>query len=285
MINSNIINNRQNEDQYLKIQYAARKCFNLAEKVNYLCWVLCLLSALMVLIPEGTTKYITVGLPILLDVVAAITVFIFNDKVKNGANLRIFFDSQVLMINEGSYTDIDKQKLKELALNIYQKNKSEAEISIHNTGRDNPPGVRNWYEFKNNANGVHAQFECQRQNIWWNEKMIKNRRVCLLLSVVTLLIACVLMFILLKTDILNIIACSVGIFLKLTERIVEHKKYYDISIKIDAIQYHIENHLTTDDIVKLQALIDERRNIPVLEINLIHRKKAKKFSSSYEETS
>ena len=39
MINSEIINNRQNEEQYLKIQYAARRLFNEAEKINYLSWI------------------------------------------------------------------------------------------------------------------------------------------------------------------------------------------------------------------------------------------------------
>lgn len=143
MINNIIINNRQNEDQYLKIQYAARNCFNAAEKVNYLSWAFCLLSAVMVFVPDSNTKYITVGIPVLLDIAAFISAFIFNDRLKNAANLRNYFDSQVLMINEDNYTDTDKHKLKELALNIYQKNQSEADIYIHNTGRDNPPGVRN----------------------------------------------------------------------------------------------------------------------------------------------
>ena len=36
MINSQIINDRQNEDLLLKIQYASRNYFNSAEKLNYL---------------------------------------------------------------------------------------------------------------------------------------------------------------------------------------------------------------------------------------------------------
>lgn len=285
MINSNVINNRQNYDQNLKIQFAARKYFNGAEKINYLSWALCLLSVFMIFIPDGTNELISIGLPVLLDIAAFFVMLIFNNRLKNAAELRNYFDYQVLMIKEGSYTKTNIQKIKELALSIYQKNQSEAAISIRNTGRDNPPGVRNWYEFKNSVDGINAQFECQRQNIWWNKKMIKNRRVCLAIFFVALLTASVLLFFLFEIDALKIFACLAGIILKTIERFIEYKKYYDTSIKIEAIQEHIETHLTQDGIEDLQKLINERRSIHVLEINFIHKKKAKQYSTSYEETS
>ena len=78
---------------------------------------------------------------------------------------------------------------------------------------------------------------------------------------------------------------KVGIVLKVAERIYEHYHYHEISIKIDAIQSHAERELTAETVKELQELIDERREIPVLEINIIHRLKAKQYSSSYEETS
>lgn len=58
-----------------------------------------------------------------------------------------------------------------------------------------------------------------------------------------------------------------------------------ISIKIEAIQSHAERELTAETVKELQELIDERREIPVLEINIIHKLKAKQYSSSYEESS
>ena len=79
---------------------------------------------------------------------------------------------------------------------------------------------------------------------------------------------------------------QVGILiLKIIERVIEHYNYHVISIKIETIQKHIENKLTTDNIKKLQLLINERRNIPVLEINFIHRKKAKELSDLYRNIS
>lgn len=165
MINSNIINTRQNEDQFLKIQYASRKYFNSAEKINYLSWLLCIMSALMALVPDSVSRLISMGIPVFLEVLALVSSLSFDHMLKNGVALRNYFDSYVLMIGEDAYTDIKKQELRDLALNSYQKHKSKADIIIHNTGRDSPPGVRNWYEFKNNIDGIQAQFECQKQNV------------------------------------------------------------------------------------------------------------------------
>ena len=114
MINSEIINNRQNEEQYLKIQYAARRLFNEAEKINYLSWIFCLLSALMIFVPDNTIKIISIGIPILLDIFALISNFIFTNKLQSAANLRNYFDAEVLVINEDEYTQLEKQKIREL---------------------------------------------------------------------------------------------------------------------------------------------------------------------------
>ncbi|MBR1750405.1 MAG: hypothetical protein IJ740_05900 [Ruminococcus sp.] len=284
MINSQIIINRQNEDLLLKIQYASRRYFNSAEKFNYLSWVLCIASATMIFVPDSAPELIDKGIPAVLEVFAFITACIFNSKLKNAASLRNYFDSYVLMIDEDSYTDIRKQKLREIALTAYNRHKTEADIHIHNTGRDKPPGVRNWYEFKNSVADVQAQFECQKQNIWWNKKMVKNRMIILPIILFILIALFVVMFILFKSDVLSIIVCALGIVLKVAERIFEHYHYHEISIKIDANQSHAERELTAEVIKELQELIDERREIPVLEINMIHKLKAKRYSSSYEET-
>lgn len=285
MINNQIINNRQNEDLLLKIQYASRRYFNSAEKVNYVSWLLCIASAMIIFIPDSASKIISMGIPALLEVFALITAFVFSSMLKDAAALRNYFDSHVLMICEDNYTDIRKQKLREIALNAYNKHKKEADINIQNTGRDKPPGVRNWYEFKNTVADLQAQFECQKQNIWWNKKMVKSRMIILPIIWFILIALLIIMFALFKTDVLNIIVCASGIVLKVAERIFEHYKYHEISIRIEAIQSHAERELTAETVKELQELIDERREIPVLEINIIHKLKAKQYSSSYEETS
>ena len=284
MINSQIISNRQNESLLLKIQYASRRYFNSAEIVNYVSWLLCIVSAVMIFIPDSAPELIQKGIPVLLDVFAFITVYIFNSKLKNAASLRNYFDSYVLMICEDNYTDVRKQELREIALNTYNRHKKEADISIQKTGRDKPPGVKDWYEFKNPVDDLQAQFACQKQNIWWNKKMVKNRMIILPIILFILISFFVAMFVLFKPDAPSIIVCAIGIILKVIERIIEHYFYHKISIKIEAIQNHAERELTVETVKELQELINERRKIPVLEINIIHKLKAKQYSSSYEET-
>ena len=284
MINSQIISDRQNESLLLKIQYASRRYFNSAEIVNYVSWLLCIVSAVMIFIPDSAPELIEKGIPVLLDVFAFITVYIFNSKLKNAASLRNYFDSYVLMICEDNYTDVRKQELREIALNTYNRHKKEADISIQKTGRDKPPGVKDWYEFKNPVDDLQAQFACQKQNIWWNKKMVKNRMIILPIILFILISFFVVMFVLFKSDAPSIIVCAIGIILKVIERIIEHYFYHKISIKIEAIQNHAERELTVETVKELQELINERRKIPVLEINIIHKLKAKQYSSSYEET-
>lgn len=113
--------------------------------------------------------------------------------------------------------------------------------------------------------------------------MVKNRIIYLIISL--LLFICVIMFILFKSDILSVMVCTIGIVVKIVERILEHYNYHVLSIKIETIQNHAERYLTEEIISELQDLINERRGIPVLEINLIHKRNAKKYSTSYEETS
>ena len=275
MINSEIITSRQNEDIFLKIQYASRKDFNSAEKLNCLSWILCIASAVMIIVPDSEPKLISIGIPALLEVCAFITACIFNRKIKNAAALRSYFDSYVLMICEENYSDVRKQELKEMALSTYHRHKNKADISIQKTGRNKPPGVKDWYEFKNPLEDLQAQFECQKQNIWWNKKMVKIRMIILPIIVFLIIALVIVIFILYKSDVLSIIVCASGIVLKFYERLVEQYNYHDISIRIEAIQSHAERELTAETVKELQELIDERREIPVLEMNFIHTKKAK----------
>ena len=74
----------------------------------------------MFFIPDSTVKFITIGFPVLLEIATFVTTFIFEYKLKNAAKLRNYFDSYVLMIKEDEYSTSEKQRLRELAFNIYQ---------------------------------------------------------------------------------------------------------------------------------------------------------------------
>lgn len=96
MINSNDIQERQNSEFALKVQYAARMCFNSAEKYNHLTWIACLVSAFSVFFPSGWPMYIINGIPGVADAMALVFGRITSQKVSQASMLRKYFDSYVL---------------------------------------------------------------------------------------------------------------------------------------------------------------------------------------------
>ena len=283
MINSNDIQERQNSEFALKVQYAARVCFNSAEKYNHLTWIACLASAFSVFFPSDWPVYIVNGIPGVADIMAFVFGRITSKKVSQASMLRKFFDSYALDIQADQFSEPELRVIREQTEKIYKKNPFDGTTQMTNTGSDLPPGVRDWYVFSKSYNGIDAQFECQRQNTWWNSKMVKARIIATILGLI--LISSIFLFLLLDNSILNILLCSVGIIMRVCERAIENWKYFRISRLIEGAQQTIEVHPTAEGVEKLQSLIDERRSINVLEFGYFHKKLANKLSKLYENIS
>ena len=163
---------RQNEDAALDVQYAARYYYNRAEIFNFLAWLFCMLSLLSVLIPHTASSAVVYGIPVIVDIVFALISMCFNKYVELGANIRAAFDDYVL-----GFTDkiTMSQKLREYVLKAVEKNPIQAEIHKRNTGKDIPPGVRDWYNTNSEKDGIDAVFVCQKENVWWEKKMIVRK--------------------------------------------------------------------------------------------------------------
>lgn len=281
-IKSQEIKAKQNEVEYLKVQYAARFCYNTAEHLNNWVWLLCVISAAFIFLPDDIPIWINI-FPFLAEIIAAILSFVLSKYISDAAFLRKFFDSKVLGINEMQFSTEEERYIKEKYKKIYRLHKKEADVQIANTGRDNPPGVKNWYEFSSDIDGLKAVFKCQYQNVWWNKKMIKGR-LCVLLILFFLIVAIYIIFA--KTrGAFQVLLCSAGIIIKFAERVIEICRYQKVSIEIDAVLLLVEKDIRMSLVESLQELIDKRRTIEVLEINLFHKKKAKALSEEYEDIS
>ena len=77
--------------------------------------------------------------------------------------------------------------------------------------------------------------------------------------------------------------CSAGLLIKLAERIIDGFRYWKVSIEIDGAQKMLEAHLTSEGIKELQILIDKRRAVNILGINLLHKKSANKLTKRYDD--
>jgi hypothetical protein len=264
----------------LKVQYAARVCFNSAEKYNIFAWIACLLSAFSVFLPNSWSMYIINGIPCVADILAFVFSLMTSYQVNWASKLRKYFDSYVLDIQLNQFSETELCKIREQTEKIYMRNPAHATTQITNTGKDSPSGVRNWYVFSKFYNGINAQFECQRQNTWWNSKMVKARIITT--AFIFILVGGVFFFLALNNSILNVLLCSTGVLIKICERVIENWRYARVSRLIDGSQQTIEVHPTVEGIEQLQNLIDKRRAINVLEFGVLHNRLASKLTKLYE---
>lgn len=201
------------------------------------------------------------------------------------ASFRKYFDAYVLSIGSDAFDRDTKQTLFEKALKLERTHSEEARIQMTHTGRDNPPGVKDWYELPQNILPEDEPYECQRQNCWWNDRLAKTR---LLYSII---IFCAVFGILigvhslLELSLLKTLLCCGPIALRLLERVANNIMYILKSYKIDSIVENLSESRTAENVLKLQSLIDERRGMPVLERNRLHRRRAKRYSEEMQKIS
>ncbi len=279
MTNSTNIQKRQNEPPLLKIQFASRELYNSAEKINYIVWIACIISAISAFMPNSFPKQITIALPFVADMITFLLMFIVNKNIDLAARMRSYFDAYVFNIGLNYFSQSEIENIKEKSEEIYLKKKQFANQQLLHNGKDTPPGMRDWYVFSSNLEGLSAIFECQRQNTWWNKK-ISAIRYYIIFAVICALTIFFAIFC--RNNVLEILLCSAGIIIKTIERGIATWNYFMTSHSIDVSQEFVENDLTEKNIIKLQEAINRRRAIPVMEINLYHKLKAKHFSMAYE---
>lgn len=284
-MSSQKIQKLQNETRFLKIQYAARRCFNMAENYNYFAWLACIVSAFSIFLPDTWHTFIINGIPFIFDFVATIFCKMTQRNVYWGAYLRKYFDANVIGINASQFSKSEEQNILEKAESVFSAHPHEGLIQIKNTGHDVPPEVKDWYEFSTPLNAVEAQFECQKQNIWWNKKMSQRKIPIIIFVGISIIVGFGFFMHMLNRSIFTTLLCSGGIILKLFERLYESIKYIQVSLKIDGSKETIEIKPEEKYVEHLQSLIDERRGINVLELNFIHKKVATKLSELYSKSS
>lgn len=273
---------KQNEPDQLKLQYAARIFYNRAEISNYIVWLLCLLSAAMVFFSDPTNT-----LPFAIIFFSDIFAFVFNKYMEKAilvaADFRKLFDHNVLgLYSDYVYTHNNFTRLAELKEKVIAGNFRDFTVQLKNTGKDKPPGVRNWYDTNANISGDLATFECQKENVWWDKKILIYQ--WLLYGVITiLLISVVILLFRAKslTEVSLILLSEAGLLIRVCERITVIYQYKKVSIEIDTIVNSFDAFTKHKGVSTLQSKIEQRREIPMTHINYFHKKAAKKLTELY----
>lgn len=278
------ITKRQNETMILKVQYAARHCFNAAEILNYFVWICCTLSFIASVISIESIKSYQVFFSFVFDLVAALLCYLSNRFVKMGSTYRAYFDSYVLGIKLDCFNDDDIHIMKENAELLFTRHKSKAEQQINNTGYDTPPGVKDWYEMRDSILDSNAVYECLKSNCWWTIRLLKKRNLIKVIAAIILLASLLATFCLTKTTLLLVIAGSAGFCLKIIERVYVNILYFISIKKIDGMKLALDTSRTKKQLDLFAEKVITLREIPVLGVNLLHKRFAKMLSTLYKNT-
>ena len=138
----NVFAERQNDIEQLKYQYTARVYYNRAEKENTLVWVFCIASAVVGCL--GLSDTLTIISVSLLSLLGTLFGYLFRKHIEMAARLRRVFDRRVFGM-EIELKPREWDELKEIVETTIEKNEDDYKVQVNNTGKDNPPGVRDWY--------------------------------------------------------------------------------------------------------------------------------------------
>lgn len=281
MNNQEEILRKQNDEGMLKCQYAARKYYNRAEIMNYLSWVLALICSVLIFIPDRFGVLLLM-LPAAIDVLTLILQCLVEKAVKNGAKFRNFYDAKVLGICD-SYSSFEEREIWEKANSLVDANKDDYAYQSTHTGKDSPPGLKDWYVFSRKyTTPEDAIFECQKQNYWWTDKLYQKR---IHYYIITAIIITVITVIGLHFYPLKTILCLIGLVVKLYTDIQGSIQCSHIMQSIKAFTELPRTAINSSILESLQEKIKKRREIQILEMNQLHSKNASKWSDLYEKTS
>ncbi len=273
------IMNKQNELDMLKCQFASRKLFNRAEIENYCSTLLSIASILCVFFPNQLI------IPLILDVF----ILYFSIKAKNHVNIaaqiRNYFDHVILGLNSSRYSDHEIREIYGKVEDLITKNQKECNIQTQNTGRDNPPGVKNWYEFSRQFEGNEVILECQRQNCWWNNRLYEIRLATIFVFSIVIASIIYIAVNILGISTFQTLICITGSVLKTSEQFIENIRYYRLSTEINNKLSMPQLSQNIIQLEHLQELICRRRTINVLEINQVHKMLCRHWSEQYERIS
>ena len=240
----------------------------------------CLVSFAVGILPAENTIFQVISF--VADLLVALLLSGVSRAVKDAAEIRSIFDNEVLGLNENLTLS---GRLKGRIYTVCQNHLKKYQTQTANSGRDNPPGVKDWYEF-GEAKELNPILECQNQNAWWEKQLQRKKIIAYGIASVIIIIAMVVLFRI--VGIRNAILSSAGFLIMTVDRFVEHIRHYKCSLKLETTLENANDIKDPQELKKLllktQAYINERRSIPTVGINFLHRKNAKKLSEQYQAT-
>lgn len=177
---------RQNDEDILELLFAQRISYNKAEKLNTIGWCLTLILLLL----ESCKKWIPIVENNLLVVNAVLVVVIFlvdlktSDMIKKGSKIKNLIDCSLF----GFPMEKDTEKLVDYSISLKLKYPKHYKEQINHSGDGTIKGVKDWYTRYSSENHNYVILNCQKENVWWNEKLVTFYKK-LLIAIVLVIVA------------------------------------------------------------------------------------------------
>lgn len=268
----NDIFKRQNEEDVLELLYAQRVSYDRAELYNMLGWIM----TVLLLVQEIFKIFIPIieNHSLIICATLAIIIYIADWKktkyIERGAQLKGLIDC---ILFEFPINKNQKEDLIDYALELKSRNEEKYQQQITHNGDDEIKGVKNWYTVYNNENCNEVILNCQKQNLWWNEELVKYYKRILMTCVALFAIATIasIYFTGIKLPILfSILIMITTVFFRCWGALKNMRIYTEAKSRANGKLDIIGNHLDKSALISLQEEIDTIRGSGFLIPNWVH---------------
>ena len=257
------INQKQNEEEMLQLQYYARTLYNTAETLFLIKFIVLILNIILGIIS------IDIKVIAITTIVLVIIELIENYCIKNATNARNLFDDILFDFSIQN----DSQYIVEKAYKLCERRKKKYMIQKNNTGNDNPPGVKDWYTKNSGTSREEIIFKCQKENTKWDEKITNINKIIVSIIIIIAFITYILInYNNSVKELLTGLAIAIELIIELVLLCNSYKKFNENLAKrnheIDRIE---KKNIEINDLEDLQELIKERRILKLIPFNSIHK--------------
>ncbi|MCI9221413.1 MAG: hypothetical protein HFH94_17170 [Lachnospiraceae bacterium] len=264
---------RQNDEDILDLLYSQRVSYDEAEIYNRIGWGMTLLLTVLAIgelfFPLWEQAFSVI------EIIVALVIFVVDYKTKTlinwGAETKGLIDSILF-----DFPIQNKEKLIEYAIEIKNRNKDDYRVQITHRGDDNIKGIRDWYTEYSSDNHYRVILNCQKENIWWNVKLVKYYKsiINILISVSVLLVFAFIFYFSIKVDFAwGLMILGSTILIRSIEHLITIKAYTKAmehaQAKVELIETD-SNNLNMESLQSLQKNIEENRKSGFLVPSWIH---------------
>lgn len=284
----NNIGQQQNNENFLLFQYSARYYYNRAEILNYLVWAMCIMNAILCNLSFSMINHLKAPITFGFAIVSMVIQVMIKKCIEIASSMRKYIDYHLFEFPIPSkFNNYSKDKLTEFAIKVREKKPEKALEQFKNTGTDEPRGVKDWYTNINpDDSKTTAILVCQKQNVWWDRKL-SDIYIKLIGGLVGFLFV-ILMVVFFNDEVIDMLWFLMSISTLIVKTILEYltiSGYKRASISIETLLETSPNKINSKYLMDIQNRIDQRRSMPFLTSNLLHRINTKKFHAILEQLS